>query len=130
MKKWLEKVNALAKKGSKFTGKLGIVSRAVDALIPDATSEGAKQSKALGDVNTGTTDSGSAAITNTPDKVDQAALIAAYEASKADEAKNRTLSQKWGDMPIWAKGSIIAVGAGLLVWLFKSMFGKKKYSRR
>lgn len=120
-KKWLQALDKLAKKGSNAGGKLGIISKAVDAIIPDATTEDAKNAKALGDTNTGGNDA--TTITNTPDKVDQARLLAEMASKMKDE---RSWQQKWGDMSTIAKGGIIA-GAGALVFLLvKSMTGKKR----
>jgi hypothetical protein len=118
-KKWLQKLDALAKKGSNAGGRLGIISKAVDAIIPDATTESAKNVKADGDTNTGagSTTKNADAGTSTPSVVPPVAT-------------EPTMSQKWGRMPLWAKGSIIAGGAGLIVLLIKSMTKKKGYSRR
>lgn len=122
-KKWLQKLDSLAKKGANAGGKLGIISRAVDAIIPDATPESAKGSKAGGNTNTGEGDSKGMNYKNT----DPAA--AGLPATTTPE--NKDWKSKWGAMPTWAKGSIIAGIAGLVVLLLKSMMGKKnKYGRR
>ena len=118
-KKWLQKLDSLAKKGSNAGGKLGIISRAVDAIIPDATTASAKNAKAGGNTNTGEGDS-TATTTNTQTPVPTPAPV-----------MEKDWKQKWGSMPGWARGSIIAGVAGLLVLLVKSIMGKKnKYGRR
>lgn len=116
-KKWLQKLDALAKKGANAGGKLGIISKAVDAIIPDATSEDAKNAKADGNTNSGEGSQKSNDSGTTPSVVPPVIT-------------EPTMSQKWGRMPLWAKGSIIAGGAGLIVLLIKSMTKKKGYSRR
>lgn len=121
-KKWLQKLDALAKKGSNAGGKLGLISRAVDSIIPDANPQDAKNAKALGDTNSGGTD--------TPASANASATAAAAAVTAAAAAEKPTMAQKWGSMPTWAKGSIIAAIAGLVVVLIKSMGKKKGYSRR
>jgi hypothetical protein len=122
-KKWLQGLDRLAKKGSSMGGKLGIISRAVDAIIPDATPETAKGSKAGGDTNTGDADSKGMNYKNTD--------LPASGLPPSPTPDNKDWKSKWGAMPTWAKGSIIAAIAGLLVLLVKSMMGKKyKYGRR
>jgi hypothetical protein len=121
-KKWLQGLDRLAKKGAGMGGKLGIISRAVDAIIPDATSESAKGSKAGGNTNTGEGDMKG----NNYKNVGTDSIVETPATPPPSDWKG-----KWGSMPTWAKGSIIAVVVGLFVLLIKSMMGKKnKYGRR
>jgi hypothetical protein len=121
-KKWIQGLDRLAKKGSSMGGKLGIISRAVDAIIPDATSETAKGSKSGGNTNTGEGDKVGGDMKN---------LDTPTTTPTPTNTSGGDWKSKWGSMPTWAKGSIIAAGAGLLVVLIKSMMGKKnKYGRR
>lgn len=122
-KKWIQGLDRLAKKGAGMGGKLGIISRAVDAIIPDASPESVKSSKAGGNTNTGEGDMKGMNYKNTD--------TPAASPPSRDVPANKTWQSKWGAMPTWAKGSIIAGATGLVVLLVKSMIGKKnKYGRR
>ena len=122
MGKFLGKLDKWAKKGSGLGGKLGLISKTVDALIPDATSEVAKESKILQDTNTG-----EGSLTQ---KTKDTPITSNMKPAVEDE-KKRTLSQKWGHLPIWAKGSIIAGLVGIVILIIRKVtHGGKKMMRK
>lgn len=118
MSKFLDKLNSLAKKGSGMGGKLGIIARAVDAVIPDATSVNVKTAKAAGDTNAGEG--------NTFQKSVGSQKSVDGSTTDTPPAK-KSFKEMWAAWPMYTKIGVFALPVGLIIWM---MSKKKSHKRR
>jgi len=115
MGKFGQKLNALAKKASGYGGKLGIVARAVDAIIPDEEQADVKNTQVSGDTNAGSMSG-----------TQRSATEGTADAS-ASAAPKKTFKEMWSSWGMGVKVGIIALPVLIIVWAM--MKGKKSVGR-
>jgi len=108
------RINALAKKASSYGGKLGIIARAVDAVIPD-NEQDAKTSQVSGDTNEGSANSTKSmrAKANEP----------GADASTSTPPAKKTFKEMWSSWGMGVKVGMIALPVLIIVWAMTK--GKK-----
>lgn len=114
MGKFGAKLNALAKKASGYGGKLGIVARAVDAIIPDEEQADVKNTQVSGDTNAGSMSQ-------------RSATEGTNESAGASAPAKKSFKEMWSSWGMGVKVGIIALPVLIIVWAM--MKGKKSTGR-